>query len=190
MFSWRWAYGIGSIYGAIVLALIVFFGEETYESYNYLLSALWFIISSMYDRTVKPIPPRPSFGLRYRIETLIGVTGLKMAKYRSSWTDIVLGCINIVWRPHLLGILVFEVSFVRFVPIFCLNSSCQGLLFGFSIGINVCTISSSQIIELKWVLPDNQCRLSRGTCSSRIWVQPLRHRRCLWHTHCQSLFDV
>lgn len=100
--SWRWAYGIGSIYGAIVLALIVFFGEET-----------------MYDRTVKPIPPRPSFGLRYRIETLIGVTGLKMAKYRSSWTDIVLGCINIVWRPHLLGILVFE-----------------GLLFGFSIGIN------------------------------------------------------
>ena len=28
-FSWRWVYGIGSIYGAIVLGLIVFFAEET-----------------------------------------------------------------------------------------------------------------------------------------------------------------
>ena len=28
--SWRWVYGIGSIYGAVVLALIVFLGEETW----------------------------------------------------------------------------------------------------------------------------------------------------------------
>lgn len=27
--NWRWAYGIGSIYSAIVVLLIVFFGEET-----------------------------------------------------------------------------------------------------------------------------------------------------------------
>ncbi len=27
--SWRWTYGIGSIYSAIVVALIAFFGEET-----------------------------------------------------------------------------------------------------------------------------------------------------------------
>jgi MFS family permease len=27
--SWRWAYGIGSLYGAIVVLLIVFFMEET-----------------------------------------------------------------------------------------------------------------------------------------------------------------
>ncbi|KAI0040199.1 MFS general substrate transporter [Auriscalpium vulgare] len=101
--SWRWAYGIGSIYGAVVLALIVFFGEET-----------------MYDRTHKPIPSRPTNGLRYRIETLLGLTGLKMAKYRSSWTASIMAPLSIVWRPHLLGILIFE-----------------ALLFGFSIGINV-----------------------------------------------------
>lgn len=27
--NWRWSYGIGSIYGAIVVALIILLGEET-----------------------------------------------------------------------------------------------------------------------------------------------------------------
>ncbi len=74
----------------------------------------------MYDRTVKPIPEPPTSGLRYRIETLVGLTGIKMAKYRVSWTESILSPINVVWRPHLLGILLFE-----------------GILFGFGIGINV-----------------------------------------------------
>ena len=30
--SWRWAYGIGSMYSLIVVLLIVFFMEETYVS--------------------------------------------------------------------------------------------------------------------------------------------------------------
>ncbi|KAJ6473840.1 MFS general substrate transporter [Mycena sanguinolenta] len=101
--SWRWAYGIGSMYGAIVVILIVLFMEET-----------------MYDRTVRPIPERPSTGLRYRIETLVGITGLKMQKYRVSWTEATLSPLNVVWRPHILGLLVFE-----------------AMLFGFGIGINV-----------------------------------------------------
>ncbi|KAK6992830.1 MFS general substrate transporter [Favolaschia claudopus] len=101
--TWRWAYGIGSIYGAIVLGLIVLFMEET-----------------MYDRTIDPIPARPTTGFRYRFESLIGLTGLKMQKYRISWTEAVLSPFNVVWRPHILGVLVFE-----------------ALLFGFSIGINV-----------------------------------------------------
>ncbi|KAJ8516092.1 hypothetical protein ONZ45_g6562 [Pleurotus djamor] len=101
--SWRWAYGIGCIYGAVVVAMIVFFGEET-----------------LYDRTVKPIPQRPSSGMRYKIETLIGITGMKMAKYRSSWKESFIAPFNVVWRPHLLAILFFE-----------------ALLFGFGIGINV-----------------------------------------------------
>ena len=63
----------------------------------------------MYDRTVKPIPQRPSTGMRYRIESLIGTTGAKMAKYRSSWYEIILSPFNIVWRPHLLGAVIFEV---------------------------------------------------------------------------------
>ncbi|KAJ6576350.1 MFS general substrate transporter [Mycena sp. CBHHK59/15] len=101
--TWRWAYGIGSIYGAIVVVLIIFFMEET-----------------MYDRTVKPIPPRPTTGLRYRIETLVGITGVKMMKYRVSWTEAIISPFNVFWRPHLFGLLVFE-----------------AFLFGFGIGINV-----------------------------------------------------
>jgi MFS family permease len=101
--TWRWAYGIGCMYGAIVVILIALFMEET-----------------MYDRTCRPIPERPSTGLRYRIESLVGITGLKMQKYRISWTEAILSPLNVVWRPHLLGILVFE-----------------AMVFGFSIGINV-----------------------------------------------------
>ncbi|KAG6860202.1 hypothetical protein C0995_014436 [Termitomyces sp. Mi166 len=100
--SWRWAYGIGSIYSAFVVLLIVFFGEET-----------------IYDRTVKPIPEPPTRGLHYRIETLIGITGVKMAKYRPSWKESILSPFNVIWRPHLMMILWFE-----------------AMLFGFSIGIN------------------------------------------------------
>ncbi|KAI0305254.1 major facilitator superfamily domain-containing protein [Multifurca ochricompacta] len=101
--SWRWTYGIGSMYGAFVLFLIVFFGRET-----------------LYDRDVRALPQRPSDGLRYRIETLVGVTGIKMAKYRASWREAISAPFRLFWRPHLLGIMVFE-----------------ALLFGFGIGINV-----------------------------------------------------
>ncbi|KAG6906435.1 hypothetical protein DXG01_013940 [Tephrocybe rancida] len=101
--NWRWTYGVGSMYSAVVVALIVLFGEET-----------------IYDRTVKPIPERPSTGLRYRVETLIGITGVKMAKYRASWTESIITPFNVVWRPHLMMILWFE-----------------AMVFGFSIGINV-----------------------------------------------------
>ncbi|KAI0658997.1 MFS general substrate transporter [Cubamyces menziesii] len=102
--SWRWTYGIGSIYGAIVVALIAFLGEET-----------------MYDRKLpnpRPIP-RPESRVQNRIETLIGITGWKMAKYRDSWEKAFFACLSVVWRPHLFAILLFE-----------------AMVFGFSIGIN------------------------------------------------------
>src|ERR1700734_2269160 len=63
----------------------------------------------MYDRTIKPIPQRLSTGIRYRIESLIGITGANMAKYRSSWYEVILSPFNLVWRPHLLAALIFEV---------------------------------------------------------------------------------
>lgn len=64
----------------------------------------------MYDRGVKPIPEPPTNGLRYRVETLLGITGLKMVKYRDSWSRAISSPFRIVWRPQLIGILVFEVS--------------------------------------------------------------------------------
>ncbi|KAJ7182486.1 major facilitator superfamily domain-containing protein [Mycena crocata] len=101
--TWRWAYGAGTLYGALVCLLIVLCGEET-----------------MYDRTVKPIPEPSTTGLRYRVETLLGLTGIKMAKYRASWYEAIASPIRIVWRPQLIGLLFFE-----------------GMVFGFGIGINV-----------------------------------------------------
>ena len=79
----------------------------------------------MYDRKLKnPRPNSEATGMWHQIETLIGITGARMAKYRASWFEVFFACLNIVWRPHLFMILWFE-----------------ALLFGFSIGINVRDIS-------------------------------------------------
>ncbi|KAG2098981.1 major facilitator superfamily domain-containing protein [Suillus discolor] len=101
--SWRWAYAIGSIYSVIVLLLIVFFMEET-----------------MYDRHLASKPLQISMGLRYRFETLIGVTGYKMAKYRPRWPEVLLASLDVAWRPQFFFVVLFE-----------------ALVFGFSIGVNV-----------------------------------------------------
>ena len=69
---------------------------------------------SIYDRTVKPIPEPTTTGLRYRIETLIGITGFKMQKYRVSWFESIVGPFRLVWRPHLLMLLIFEV--ISYLP--------------------------------------------------------------------------
>ena len=63
----------------------------------------------MYDRGVKHLPPRPTNDLRYRIETLVGVTGSRLAKYRATWFGAISAPFKLVWRPHLLCILAFEV---------------------------------------------------------------------------------
>ena len=109
--SWRWAYGIGSIYSVVVVILIVFFMEETYELIVLITITADLHLFSIYDRTVRPIPEPTTTGLRYRIETLIGITGSKMQKYRISWTESILNPFRLVWRPHLIMLLIFEVIF-------------------------------------------------------------------------------
>lgn len=63
----------------------------------------------MYDRGVKDHPSRPTGSLHYRVEMLIGITGVKMAKYRATWYEVVSAPFKLFWRPHLLSIVVFEV---------------------------------------------------------------------------------
>lgn len=87
--TWRNVYWVGVAYVILVVVLIVLFMEET-----------------MYDRDVVPFPERPTQGLRYRIETLLGVTGVKMAKYRCSWAESVSSVFDLVWRPHMLLMLI------------------------------------------------------------------------------------
>ena len=63
----------------------------------------------MYDRGVKNHRSQPAGSLRYRIETLVGITEAKMTMYRATWYEAVSAQFQRVWRPHLLSILVFEV---------------------------------------------------------------------------------
>ncbi|BGP22109.1 mfs transporter [Rhodotorula toruloides] len=101
--NFRDVYWVGVAYCAVVVLLITFVMEET-----------------MYDRDVVPFPERHATGLKYRIDTLIGITGWKMRKYRCTWWQSISSVFDIVWRPHVFLMLVFV-----------------GFLFGCGIGINV-----------------------------------------------------
>lgn len=74
----------------------------------------------MYDRTRTDIPKVSYTGVGNRIRVLTGVTGWRLAKYRDSWAEIIITPFNVIWRPQILFVLIFE-----------------AMLFGFSIGINV-----------------------------------------------------
>lgn len=122
--SWRWTYGTGSFYGAFVVFMIAFFMKETWVSGYYLFALLLTPILytillpyRMYDRTLpnpRPIA-RPPSRLRYRIESLIGVTGWRMARFRPPWRAVVLACASLAWRPHILSILIFEARTAAFL---------------------------------------------------------------------------
>ena len=123
----------------------------------------------LFDRKLaNPMPiPKPESRLRYRIETLVGITGARMSKYRDTWAQAIFPIFNVVWRPHLLSILVFE-----------------GLLFGFGIGINV---SSCLVIIVRDRVTNSISGHQRGLPghpkARRVWLRPICYRRCLWHSH-------
>uniref|UniRef100_A0A0W0G3C6 Putative MFS general substrate transporter n=1 Tax=Moniliophthora roreri TaxID=221103 RepID=A0A0W0G3C6_MONRR len=95
--NWRIAWGIGCIYGVVVVLLIAFFMEE-----------------SIYDRKKATRTVQP--GLRGRFEALFGVTGYKMAKTGQSatWKEVMLAPLRIAWRPHFVGVYVLLAMFFGF----------------------------------------------------------------------------
>lgn len=104
--GFRWPFGIGVIYEAIVVFLIAIFGRET-----------------LFDRNDPSIINRLSKDSPYlKLQTLIGITGIRLSKYRTPWRKLLLLPLRLIWRPHLLSIMIYE-----------------GVLFGFSIGMNLTT---------------------------------------------------
>ena len=96
----------------------------------------------LYDRGVKDLPPRRADSLSYRFETLVGVTGFNLAKYRITWLEAIATPFKLIWRPHLLLILILEVR-----PYFQYRdlirgqlSHAQAVLYSFCIGIFVCVL--------------------------------------------------
>ena len=154
-------------------------GHSTALWLSYLLLSLWkkrtqscalisrgrlFIsqLRSLYDRHLKSQPPRSSY-FRYRLETLVGITGAQMSKYRQTWTSSIVAPLQIVWRPHLLLILLFE-----------------AMVFGFSIGINVSRVhfARRRCFELMALTAHRQpmrysleCQNLKGTVSAKMPFQ-------------------
>ncbi|CDO78111.1 hypothetical protein BN946_scf184611.g3 [Trametes cinnabarina] len=102
--GFRWAYGVGIIYNGIVLLLIALFGRET-------------LLDRRDPAACDRVPPGT---FADRVKTLVGITGARLATFRTPWKDLLLYPLQLVWRPHLLSIMIYE-----------------GFLFGFSIGMNL-----------------------------------------------------
>jgi len=107
--SFRDVYWVGVAFVAVVVLLITFLGEETQcERANESTSdCVASYTLSTDDRDVVPFPKRPTTGLRYRIETLLGITGWKMAEYRCSWGECLTSWLDVLWRPHALLMYIY-----------------------------------------------------------------------------------
>lgn len=93
--SWRWAYGAGSFYILVVVLLITFLLDET-----------------MYDRhlglhKLQQLRSEQPNGIRYRFEKLVGITGFKLRKYRTSFWQSTKDFLQVLWRPHFFLPLIF-----------------------------------------------------------------------------------
>ncbi|OSD00956.1 MFS general substrate transporter [Trametes coccinea BRFM310] len=102
--GFRWAYGVGIIYNGIVVFLIALFGRET-------------LLDRHDPAACDHVPPNT---FANRVETLVGITGSRLARFRTPWKDLAIRSFRLMWRPHLLSLMLYE-----------------GFLFGFSIGMNL-----------------------------------------------------
>jgi len=88
--SWRWVYAIGCIYQGLVTIAIFLFGEET-----------------LYDRKLSPVPKTNAIGVRKKLETLTGVTGIKLRKYRMSTFQAIMQPFLVFVRPNMIMMSVY-----------------------------------------------------------------------------------
>ncbi|KAF9072424.1 major facilitator superfamily domain-containing protein [Rhodocollybia butyracea] len=82
--NWRWAFGIGCMYGLVVLLLIVF---------------------GMEKRLRKGLNER---GFRSRLATLVGITGWRTTSQGPKWKDLIMQPLKLIWKPHFVGMYLFE----------------------------------------------------------------------------------
>ena len=93
--TFREVYAWGVAYNALVVILIAMFMRET-----------------MFDRYLRPVPIADTFGVGGRIKTLVGITGLQMAKYRTTLGRAIFDTFDTLWRPQaLLTFITIAASF-------------------------------------------------------------------------------
>jgi hypothetical protein len=88
--------------------------RNVWDPNNFSLLILhWDHFSRMYDRRQSPprSPAKAKSGSKFqrRMENLFGITGFHLAKYRPTWAEVSRIWIQLTWRPHVFGILFFEV---------------------------------------------------------------------------------
>ncbi|KAG2020937.1 membrane protein [Coprinopsis cinerea AmutBmut pab1-1] len=90
---WRWVYGVTCILGSITTLTTIVLGEET-----------------LYDRTRILDNEPDTTKLRYRIQTLLGITGWRLSHSRIGWGEGFLGLLKLFSRPHMFAMMVLQVQ--------------------------------------------------------------------------------
>lgn len=95
-----------------------------------------------------------------------------MAKFRVPWKVSILAPLDVVWRPHIMMILWYEVNAIVALRlnVSAQRSSSQAMVFGFSIGINVCSRECTATTSELSLSLGHKCSLSWHPTSCRIWI--------------------
>jgi hypothetical protein len=70
----------------------------------------------MYDRKLSPPPKPKTNGLRKKIETLVGITGVKLRKYRMSTKKAVMQPLLVFIRPNMLMMSIYLAYVILLSP--------------------------------------------------------------------------
>lgn len=102
--SWRWVFAIGVIYQGLVTIAILLFGEETCVSHlPFFLDTNSSPPHSLYDRKLSPNVPKTGVtGKKFKFESLVGITGVKLRKHRMSLFDSFMQPVLVFLRPNML----------------------------------------------------------------------------------------
>jgi hypothetical protein len=105
--SWRWVYALGCFYQGFVTIAIFLFGEETYVLTSHLDHPAYIHYFRLYDRKLSPVPKPNTHGVRRRVETLTGITGIKLRRFRMSFWEAVMQPLLVFIRPNMFLMSVY-----------------------------------------------------------------------------------
>lgn len=93
-----------------MVVLTALFGRETFAYTSLMLCPMADLRTRFLDRSDPNAPDQiPENTFSNRVKALLGIRRPRAYRPLSSWTTLALRQLQLVWRPHLLGAILYEV---------------------------------------------------------------------------------